>query len=224
MTLRFSRFVVTAVAASAALLLAGCGGLKSSAAPEQRYVLRPALARAEGPRVDATLQLLRPVAQPGLDTARIALVQPGNRLDYYAGGSWAGPLADVAESLFAQTLRSSGRFAQVASDAAGMGADFVLAVTLRRFEAEYAAAGDAPPRVRLRLECTLSSRREHRQIAGFDIEAEADAGANRLGSVVAAMESAAQDAARQLVARSATLAAQALVDEKADQKAAATRK
>ena len=211
-------------AATVMLLLAGCGGLKSNAVSEQLYVLRAAPAGAGGPRVEATLQLLHPVAQPGLDTARIALVQPGNRLDYYAGGRWAGTLADVAESLFVQTLRSSGRFSQVSSDAAGMGADFVLAVTLRRFEAEYAAAG-AAPRVKLHLECTLSSSREHQQLAGFDIESAADADANRLGSVVAAMELAAQDAARQLVVKSAELAAQALAAQKlADEQRAAARK
>ena len=214
MTLRSTRFVAVLAVQSLPLLLAGCGGLTTGAAPDQRYVLRPALAKGEGPRIEATLQLLHPVAEPGLDTARIALVQPGNRLDYYAGGTWAGPLTDVTESLFAQALRGSGRFAQVASDAAGMGADFVLAVTLRRFEAEYGAGGEAP-RVKLRLACTLSSRREHRQLAGFDIESEAVASANRLGSVVDAMEVAAQDAAGQLVARSAELAAQALADEKA---------
>jgi len=214
MTLRSTRYLAVLAGLSLPTLLAGCGGLSARTAPDQRYVLRPAPARADGPRVEATLQLLHPAAEPGLDTARIALVQPGNRLDYYAGGSWAGPLTDVTESLFAQALRGSGRFAQVSSDAAGMGADFVLAVTLRRFEAEYAATGEAP-RVKLRLECTLSSRREHRQLGGFDIESEAQAPANRLGSVVAAMEGAAQDAARQLVARSADLAARALADEKA---------
>ena len=224
MTLRSIRFVAVLAVLSLPLLLAGCGGLTTGAAPDQRDVLRPALAKGEGPRIEATLQLLHPVAEPGLDTARIALVQPGNRLDYYAGGSWAGPLTDVTESLFAQSLRGSGRFAQVASDAAGMGADFVLAVTLRRFEAEYAAAG-AAPRVKLHLECTLSSRREHQQLAGFDIESAADADANRLGSVVAAMELAAQDAARQLVGKSAELAAQALAAQKlADEQRAAARK
>jgi ABC-type uncharacterized transport system auxiliary subunit len=214
MSLRSSRFVVALAALTLPLLLADCGGLTGRAAPDQLYVLRPALAKGQGPRIDATLQLLRPVAGPGLDTARIALVRTGNRLDYFAGGSWAGPLPEVAESLFAQTLRGSERFAQVASDAAGMGADLVLAVTLRRFEAEYVVDGEAP-HVRLRLECTLSSRRQHRQVAGFDIESEAPAATNRLGSVVAAMEVAAQDAALQLVARSADLAAQALAEEKA---------
>jgi cholesterol transport system auxiliary component len=200
------RAVAMGVAATA-LLLVGCNPLKSNQPAEQLFVLRPALASqaaAGAPRVAATVQLLRPVAQPGLDTARIALVQPGNRLDYFAGGRWSGPLVDVAESLFAQTLRGSGRFAQVNSDAAGMGADFVLAVTLRRFEAEYDAVGGIPS-VRVRLECTVSSRSEHRQIASFDIEASSAADANRLGSVVAAFERAAQDASAQLAARSAEI-------------------
>ena len=195
------------------LLLAGCNPLKSTAPSQQLYVLRPAPAPATAPApVPVTLLLLRPVAEPGLDTTRIALVQPGNRLDYFAGGEWAGSLAIVAESLFAQTLRSSGRFAQVSSDAAGSGADFVLAVTLRRFEAEYDAAG-AAPRAVVRLECTLASRREHRQITTFDIDTHAAADANRLGSVVAAFEKAAQEASLVLAERAAQAAQAALAAE-----------
>lgn len=194
------------VALSAVALLAACGGLTSRSPAEQLYVLHPARGAIEGPRVDATLQLLRPVANPGLDTARIALVQPGNRLDYFAGGRWAGSLEQVVESLLVQTLRGSGRFAQVASDGAGMGADLVLAVTLRRFEVEYATAA-ATPVATVRLECTLSSRRTHQQLRGFDIEAAVPAEANRLGNVVAALEKAAQDASRQLVLRVAEASA-----------------
>ena len=197
------------VAFSAAALLAGCGGLTSRSPLEQLYVLHPAAGPVDGPRVDATLQVLRPLAQPGLDTARIALVQPGNRLDYFAGGRWAGSLEQVSESMLVQALRGSGRFAQVASDGAGMGADLVLAVTLRRFEAEYAAPG-AIPVAKVRFECTLSSRRTHAQVAGFDVEASVPADANRLGSVVAALEKAAQDASRQLVQRVAELGPAAL--------------
>lgn len=196
-------------ALSAAALLSACGGLTSRSPAEQLYVLHPAQGTVDGPRVEATLQLLRPVANPGLDTARIALVQPGNRLDYFAGGRWAGSLEQVTESLLVQTLRGSGRFAQVASDGAGMGADLVLAVTLRRFEVEYASTG-ATPVAKVRLECTLSSRRTHQQLRGFDVEAAVPAEANRLGSVVAALEKAAQDASRQLVLRVAEASAGAV--------------
>lgn len=194
------------VAAAVAVLASGCSSFGGRTG-EQLYVLHaPVPPAAQAARVEATLQLLRPVAQPGLDTARIAVVQPGNRLDYFEGGRWAGSLEQVAESLFVQALRGSGRFAQVASDGAGMGADYVLAVTLRRFELEYASEGSAP-KAKVVLECTLSSRREHRQLAGFDITTEAQAGANRLGSAVAALEQAAQDASRQMVERAAEIAA-----------------
>ncbi len=198
-------------------LLAGCSGLKSAAPPEQRYVLRlPAITAGTLPgspaRVEATLQLLAPTAEPGLDTSRIALTQPGNRLDYYAGGRWSGSLVAVTESLLAQSLRASGRFAQVSTDAAGMGADLVLAVTVRRFEAAYDVVGGVPT-AQLQWACTLSSRREHRQIAAFDVTAAVPAQANRLGSVVVALEQAAQVAATQLVDRAAVLAAAALAAE-----------
>jgi cholesterol transport system auxiliary component len=191
--------------------LTACGGLlKSTAPPEQLYVLRAAAAVAPTvAALPATLHLLPPVAQPGLDTARIALVLPGQRLDYYAGASWSGTLPDVAQSLLAQGLRDSGRFAQVNSDAAGMGADFVLAVTLRRFEAEYTAPGVAP-QVEVQLDCTLSSRQEHRQVAMFSVRSSALADADRQGSVVAAFERAAQAAVAQLVERSAQAAAATL--------------
>ncbi|MEN9705764.1 MAG: hypothetical protein RLZZ393_1643 [Pseudomonadota bacterium] len=191
-----------------ALLLSGCGGLRSRAEPEQLYVLQPPAAMPAGPRVEATLQVLRPVAQPGLDTSRIALLQPGNRLDHFDGGRWAGPLEQVAEALFVRALRGSGRFAHVASDGAAMGADFVLALTLRRFEVEYPSAGGLPV-AHVVLECTLSSRREHRQLAGFDVVTQSPATANRLGPVVEAIERAAQDASRQLVAQSADIAGRA---------------
>jgi cholesterol transport system auxiliary component len=201
--MRLHRLAAIAVLAS---LISGCSSLQSNISPEQRYVLHAPVTQPHGAAVAATLQLLRPVAQPGLDTDRIALVQPGNRLDYFAGGRWSGPLERVVESMLVQTLRGSGRFAQISHDGAGMGADFVLAVTLRRFEADYAAEGGAPM-ARVQLECTLSSRRDHRQLAGFDIVTEAPAGANRLGSVVAALEAAGQEAARQLADKAAEIAA-----------------
>ena len=189
------RSSLVAVWALLMLCVAGCsGGLRSSAPAEQIYVLRPVPGPAPATaRVEVTLQLLRPLAQPGLDTARIALLRSGNRLDYFAGGRWAGSLPEVVQSLLAQSLRQSGRFAQVSTDAAGMAPDFVLAVTVRHFEAWY-DAGDGVPAAHVMLECTLSSRHEHRQVASFDVAAQVPADANRLGAVVAALERAAREA------------------------------
>jgi cholesterol transport system auxiliary component len=202
-----------ATAAAVALLLAGCTGLKSTAPTEQLYVLRPApVAAAMAQPLKVVLQLRRPGAQPGLDTERIALALPGHRLDYYAGARWSAPLPQVTEALFLQSLRGSGRFAQVSGDVGGVGADYLLAVTLRRFEAEYTVTGGIPT-VQLQLECVLVNQHEHRQVASFDIVSSAPAAANRQESVVAAFEQALQAASQQLVERTALQVATALAAE-----------
>ena len=190
------------------VLLAGCGGLLRSTAPaEQTFRLRSALpAVSNAVAIKTTLQLLPVAVQPGLDTTRIALVRPGNRLDWYADARWAGPLNDVVTALLAQSLRDSGRFAQVATDAAAMDADVVLAVTVRRFEAEQSAQG-ALPVAQVRLECTLSSLTAHRQLAAFTATAAVPAGANRLTAVVAALEQAAQQAVAEVVEQAAVRSA-----------------
>jgi ABC-type uncharacterized transport system auxiliary subunit len=190
------------------VLLAGCGGLLRSTAPaEQTFRLRSALPAASSvAAIKTTLQLLPVAVQPGLDTTRIALVRPGNRLDWYADARWAGPLNDVVTALLAQSLRDSGRFAQVATDAAAMDADMVLAVTVRRFEAEQSAEG-ALPVAQVRLECTLSSLTAHRQLAAFTATAAVSAGANRLTDVVAALEQAAQQAIAEMVEQAAVRSA-----------------
>lgn len=190
------------------VLLAGCGGLLRSTAPaEQTFRLRSALpAVSNVAAIKTTLQLLPVAVQPGLDTTRIALVRPGNRLDWYADARWAGPLNDVVTALLAQSLRDSGRFAQVATDAAAMDADVVLAVTVRRFEAEQSAQG-ALPVAQVRLECTLSSLTAHRQLAAFTATAAVPAGANRLTDVVAALEKAAQQAVAEVVEQAAVRSA-----------------
>lgn len=190
------------------VLLAGCGGLLRSTAPaEQTFRLRSALpAVSNVAAIKTTLQLLPVAVQPGLDTTRIALVRPGNRLDWYADARWAGSLNDVVTALLAQSLRDSGRFAQVATDAAAMDADVVLAVTVRRFEAEQSAQG-ALPVAQVRLECTLSSLTAHRQLAAFTATAAVPAGANRLTDVVAALEQAAQQAVAEVVEQAAVRSA-----------------
>ena len=190
------------------VLLTGCGGLLRSTAPaEQTFRLRSALpAVSSVAAIKTTLQLLPVAVQPGLDTTRIALVRPGNRLDWYADARWAGPLNDVVTALLAQSLRDSGRFAQVATDAAAMDADVVLAVTVRRFEAEQSAEG-ALPVAQVRLECTLSSLTAHRQLAAFTATAAVPAGANRLTDVVAALEQAAQQAVAEVVEQAAVRSA-----------------
>jgi cholesterol transport system auxiliary component len=197
-----------AAAALAALLLSGCSVFKSNAPSEQTFVLRPAAPAATATPVSAEIQLLRPAIEPGLDSTRVALSRPGNRLDYFAGARWTGTLAEVWHSLGAQRLRASGAFQNVDTDRGGFGAQYVLAITVRRFEAEYGADDQLPPTARVLLECTVGDRRSRTTLASFDVATSAVAADNRLGPVVAALEQAANEALTQVIERSAVTVAE----------------
>ncbi len=137
------------------LALAGCAGLLRSTAPAlQLYVLTspptaivsgdgdpkasaPVVPRSSGP----TLRVARPLSGPALNSDRIALLRPGNRLDYYAGSRWSAPLADLVSDLELTVLRADPAWSAVADDRSAFNADYLLQTSIDRFTAQYAAEG-----------------------------------------------------------------------------------
>ena len=188
-------------AASVALLSAGCAGLHSAQAVPQIYTLEPAPALAAPAGAVAgtvTVQVLRPLAAPGLDTDRIALVRETQRLDYYAAGRWPAPLPDLVESLAIDALRAAGRFRAVQPDATAFAADEVLQIEIRRCQADYAA--DGSPVVHVQLLATLGRQGDRTLVASITADGSRSAGANRMQAVVAAFQGAVGDALAQLAA------------------------
>jgi ABC-type uncharacterized transport system auxiliary subunit len=198
------RRMLGGLAAVALLALAGCGGLRSDAEPDRLYVLRVERPAASGEAPVAGLLLVpRPAVQPGLDTARIALTRPGNQLDFYAAARWSGALPQVLTAFAVQSL--DGAFTTVAAADRGPGAaDFELLMTARHFEAEYDDAGGAP-QVRVALECLLVSTSPRRVLSSFEVDVREPAERNRMSSIVAAFERAAQRALAEV--RSSAVAA-----------------
>jgi cholesterol transport system auxiliary component len=211
---------------SMVLMVGGCTSfLKSETPPVQVYVLRasapPARAAAEQnqaldsartaeagssaapPNPPApTLQVPRPQADPGLATELITLVQSDHRMDRYAGSSWAGPLTDVVETLAIDTLRASGQWTAVHDAPSPFAAEYLLQINIRRFEADYTGGGEAP-KVYVTLDCTIARRLGRELLTSFVVEGVADADANRMSSVVAAFEKAANIALGAMAERSA---------------------
>jgi ABC-type uncharacterized transport system auxiliary subunit len=200
-----------AVAALMLLSLAACGGLKSKEPAEQIYLLRPVAAggAAAGAPVKGLLAVRRPEVQPGLQTARIALVLPGNRLDYFAASRWSAALPQVVDAFATQTLLSSGHFELVnGSDRGSGGARFLLALTVRHFEADYAAGENSPPEVHVAFECVLSTGAGRTPLGRCDGDATVAARANRMEPIVQAFEAAAREAMAEVTTQVAQLAAQ----------------
>jgi cholesterol transport system auxiliary component len=183
-----------------ALSLGGCGSLLETTLPApQAYVLR--LAPQPTPAATGTsagsVLVQRPEAGPGLDSDGIALLRSEQRFDFYAASRWAAPTPDVVESLIIDALRGSGAFAAVFDDSSPYAPQYVLRVTLRRFEADYTKGGGAPM-VHVALDCTLGRHRDRALLASFTAQGSAQAGEDRLNSVVAAFGTAASAAMNEL--------------------------
>jgi ABC-type uncharacterized transport system auxiliary subunit len=185
--------VVVSVIAAGALM--GCaGGLHSDSPATQVYVIRATShpqAAANAPTF--SLHIVRPVADPGLDSDHIVLVQADHKMSYYVASRWPADLPSVVESLAVDTLRGRGAWSTVQPSSSAFPADYLLQIVIRRFEADYSAGGSAPE-VHVVLDCTVG-RRVGREIVGsFIAEGSSTAAANRLGDVVAAFEVAANQA------------------------------
>ncbi len=186
-------------------LLGGCSMLGGSA-PSRIYVLNAAPPAAEGETLPAVLSIPRPLIQPGLDTDRIALVRPGNELDFYAASRFGEPLPRVLTALVLQSMRGAGGFlTTVGTDRAGLPSDFEMLLTVRRFEAEY-LSGAALPSVQVAIDCMLVSGAPRRVLGRCDAVATEPAAEDRMGEIVRAMERAAQRSLAEVRTKAVALA------------------
>ena len=192
--------------------LTGCSGLfQSNAKPEQIYYLRappastaaaPAGATAAPvPSMPVSLQVARPQAGPGLDTAHIMLVEADHRMNFYTGSRWPAPLSELIEALAVQALRASGEWTSVEDSGSPFPSDYLLQLHVRRFEADYTEG--TVPVVHVVLDCILGRRQGREVLTTFSAAGNAPAAANRLTEVVAAFEQATGAALDALVRQSA---------------------
>lgn len=195
-------------AAIALTAAAGCTNLfHSDAKPEQTYVLRApslqadadgaaqvaseAVATAAPPSgaLLAPLQVAHPLVAPGLDGPHIILVQQDHRMNFYLGSRWPAPLPDMVEALAVETLRASGAWQSVQDSGSPFNSEYLLSISVRRFEADYTRAR-AAPEVEVVLDCTLGARAGRQLVASFVATGSAAASGDRMSEVIAAFETA----------------------------------
>lgn len=196
-------------AALLTFLAGGCTGslFQTKAVPPTMYLLSAGDARAAADGAAAgglavDLAILKPRVRAGLDTDRIAALYPDRRLDYFADARWSGPLDEVIQDLIVQVFHTRAGMRNVSGDASAFGSAFWLEVTVTDFEAEYRES-TAAPTVRVHLQARIGSSAERRIIARFEADAEQPAGENRMTSIVAAYNQAANTALAQLAANCA---------------------
>ena len=180
--------------------VAGCSGLlHSDAPPVQVYTLSAGSPGSGGgadmrPSRSASLRVAHPLAGPGLGTSQIVLLEPDHRMNVYAASAWATDAPALIESLAVQTLRATGEWRSVEDAESPFPSDYLLQISIRRFDADYSAGAGAPPTVHVTLDCTLGAEDARTIVASFVATGSAAASANRLSEVVAAFQQATDEA------------------------------
>lgn len=178
------------VAGSSLLVLSGCGSLLGpSNAPGQMYVLAPSLpASASATRMPWQLTVAKAETSQSLATDRIA-IRRGAVMDYYADAQWSDAVPQLLQNLFVEALEKSGASMSVASDVAGIRADYILQTEVHSFEARY-DNGDAAPMIVVDLTVKLMASRSAEILAAREFHQEQPATANSIAAAVAAFDQA----------------------------------
>jgi cholesterol transport system auxiliary component len=183
-------------------MLAGCAGslLESTQQAPEMYRLAGATLSDQGGRLPLALGVAQPRAAVALDTERVAVVQPDNRFDYFAGVRWTEPAPQMLQQQLVRAFAADGRFEAVLAAPSRVPADLLLDVELRRFEAVY-AAGDSAPEVQVEMQVSLVDPRKGLRVDSFVVTASAVAGQDRRAAVIAAFEQATAEVVQTTVSR-----------------------
>ena len=188
----------------AMLVCGGCGSLlKTELPPNTSYVLASAPAGSSGvTRSDADLSIGRPDLAPGLDTERIAVLK-GRQLDYYRGAQWGGRATEIVQTLMVESFEDQQLFRSVTTEQSRVSSDYVLDVSVRDFQAEYASDNDAPT-AHVTIVGRLIRVKDRQLVETLAATAQSKASDNRLSEVAAAFETAAQKVVLELAQKTST--------------------
>jgi cholesterol transport system auxiliary component len=131
--------------AAALMLLAGCSlDLPGSQPPPRLFSLTPKTTFSKDlPTVGWQLAVESPVAEAGLNTARVALNRKPLSLEYFERASWVDTAPHMVQTLLVQSFENTGKIIAVARQSVSLRADYSLITELREFQAEY-RNGPAP--------------------------------------------------------------------------------
>ncbi|MHA1109164.1 MAG: ABC-type transport auxiliary lipoprotein family protein, partial [Alphaproteobacteria bacterium] len=143
------RFSLVA-AAGLTLALAGCAALPGNQPLPRLFVLTPKSTFDPNlPKASWQLTVDKPVAEAGLNTARIALRHSPVTLEYFARANWVDTAPIMIQTLIVKSFENSGKIIAVGRQSVSLRADYSLIPELREFQAEY--NGKAVPVVRVRI-------------------------------------------------------------------------
>jgi len=137
--------------------------------------------------LDVTVLVDRANAPRGLGGDQIALERNG-AIVFAKGARWIDPTPALWQSAIIDALQDAG--VSTARPRDGVSAAYEISADIQRFEADYAAGEDAAPTARVAVKVSLLDATSRNLIAAQRFSADARASANRMGSIVDAMNQA----------------------------------
>lgn len=188
------------VAGAAALTLSACAG-EVLGPPEAGpiYPVRPTFTPAAGgEKVNWALAVMRPDVPGGLDTDRIALLQPNGTLDYYAKATYPERVPAAVQRALVDGFESSGRIVAVAREQDALHADYNLVTEVKDFQANYSVQ-DGIPQAVVVIHAKLATAHSRKVFANFVTSKTANASVNSTGAAVQALSQAMNEATTDIV-------------------------
>ncbi len=161
------------------LLLTACVGGGNSAA--QRYSLTPQ-GSASSCTAGSSLKVLEPSPAPGLDTARMVVVDAPHHRTHYRGVGWTTTAPRLVQYYLADSLDRSGLFAHVMTDDSVIPSDYQLELELQEFQVDLTTG---TPRVMIRLDATLLRSSNYQPLRTMPLQREVSAAGQDLQGIVA---------------------------------------
>ena len=187
-----------AVISALSLAFAGCTALPGNQPLPRLFVLTPKSTFASDlPRASWQLTVGKPLAEAGLDTARIALRHSPVTLEYFARANWIDTAPSMVQTLIVESFENSGKIVAVGRQSVSLRADYSLMPELREFQAEY--VGGSAPVVLVRINAKLVRMPQREIIATITAESKVAAADADLESVVRAFDTALGKTLKRLV-------------------------
>jgi cholesterol transport system auxiliary component len=190
------------IVGAASLALSACGGLIGPPEDGSIYVVRPVFPPAaqvpQAAKVSWSLALMRPDVPGGLDSDRVALVQPDGTMDFFAKATFPDRLPATVQRALLDGFEASGRIDAVAREEDALHSDYNLLIEVKDFSAHYATA-DGIPTVSVSLMARLTTAHGRKIVAAKPVLVTGTASANSAGAVVAALQQALGQAVTQVV-------------------------
>jgi cholesterol transport system auxiliary component len=179
-------------------VIASCSLLAGSSEPKL-YELSPKNTFPKGlPKVNAQLLVQTPAASAGLTSARIAVKQKPETLEYVENSAWTDVAPNVVQTLIIESFDNADRIKGVAREGSGLRVDFLLKTDLREFQAQLYKG--FPKVVRVRIHAKLVRWRTREIVDAFRIERRIELKDEKIDTIVDGYNEALGKVLKRLVA------------------------